>query len=55
MPTGSAQFKSTHSKAEESVDTRKTITMIKLVFKLYCDSGQDKLKFNEMIATTSRS
>ncbi|KRY42366.1 hypothetical protein T01_6454 [Trichinella spiralis] len=28
-----AQFKSTHSKAEESVDTRKTIT--KLILKLY--------------------
>ncbi|KRZ48784.1 hypothetical protein T02_5071 [Trichinella nativa] len=31
-----AQFRSTHSKAEEPVDTRKTIT--KLILKLYCDS-----------------
>ncbi|KRY08533.1 hypothetical protein T12_5001 [Trichinella patagoniensis] len=44
-----AQFKSTHSKAEEPVDTRKTIT--KLILKLYCDSGRDRLDSNEMIIT----
>ncbi|KRX37680.1 hypothetical protein T05_904 [Trichinella murrelli] len=35
------KFKSTQSKAEESVDTRKTI--IKLILKLYCNSGRDRL------------
>ncbi|KRY56653.1 hypothetical protein T03_8287 [Trichinella britovi] len=44
-----AQFKSTHSKAEEPVDTRKTIT--KLILKLYCDSGGNRLDSNEMMVT----
>ncbi|KRX53883.1 hypothetical protein T09_1582 [Trichinella sp. T9] len=44
-----AQFKSTHSKAEEPVDTRKTIT--KLILKLDCDSGGDRLDSNEMMVT----
>ncbi|KRX99176.1 hypothetical protein T4E_11058 [Trichinella pseudospiralis] len=48
MPIGSGltPFSQTHSKAEESVNKENNH---KLVFKLYCDSGQDKLDFNEMI------